>query len=333
MRVKRLLLPINPLYTGYEELPDKTQGVELQPFVFTGWDGHEVQACIVRCAEKQEEITPRQNALLESMRGVSLKELQSIDYVLVCVDWDHGIRSALPLAETLAAAGLSCVLWSPRAGEARPYCTRGLRESQDVSLLINALEQQSGRQDLLIVGVGRGFGGELMLHAAAQEPRIRALVAIDASASLSKQLKRANVSTPMREAIGWRMNQLAGLEPFDIAAVKYAGRIPRETPVMLIHLGEGIPESTLEDAVSLYTQLQSEQRRLLTLRQPEDPADASTRSVTYSHEGGTREIVQHVEAELLHDIDRLPVEILYWLGNLQASLWEDVQPTSIIPNK
>lgn len=315
-QARRLLLPANPLYSGYNDLPDKAQGVILQPFELTGWDGVKVQACIVRKAEESEGITPRQQALLERLAGVSLQELAGVDYALVSVDWDHGIRSALPLAEALAAAGLSCVLWEPRgACSARGFCTHGLHESADVPFIINELEKKAGRKDLSIIGVGRGFGAELMLQAAAQEPRLEAIVAIDAAASLNKILKRAKISAPMREMIGLRMNQLTGLEPFDIAAVKSASLIGRDTPVLVAHTGSEAPAGSLDDATAIFTQLRSDQRKLLTIRNAEDAPDATTRTITYSTTGGTREIVQEVEASLASDADTVLVEVLKWLNN------------------
>lgn len=313
---KRLLLPGNPLFSGYNDLPDRAQGVELQSFEITGWDGAKVQACIVRKANDQEGLTPRQHTLLEKLEGLSLKDLEEIDYALISVDWDHGIRSALPLAEAMAAAGVTCVLWEPRgSNSARSFCTHGLHESADVPLLIDNLEKATGRKDLLIVGVGRGFGAELMLQAAACEPRLHAVVAIDAAASLNKILKRANVSAPMRELIGWRMNQLTGLEPFDIAAVKSASLIQRDTPVLIAHSGANVPAAgSLDDSVAIYTQLQSDQRKLITPRNEQDEPDATTRTIVYATVGGTREIVQEVEVSLVKDADDILVEILKWLS-------------------
>ena len=173
LKVKRcsaqLLQPVNPIYNGYADLPDKTQGVSLTPFSVTGADGRRVQACIVR-ADDKKNITPRQQALLERMHGELPERLGSVDYVLVCADWDHGIRSALPLAEQLAAAGVTCVLWEPRGSvSARPYCTHGLLESRDVPAIIDALEDQAGHGGLMIIGVGKQFGAELLLHAAAHD--------------------------------------------------------------------------------------------------------------------------------------------------------------------
>lgn len=316
LQAKRLLLPSNPLYSGYSDLPDKAQGVELEAFEITGWDGVPVQACIVRKSQESEGLTPRQRAMLERIEGVSLKYLREIDYALVCVDWDHGIRSALPLAESLAAAGITCVLWESRgSNSARAFCTHGLQESADVPLIINSLEKATGRKDLEIIGVGRGYGAELMLQAAANEQRLHTIVAIDAAASLNKILKRANVSTPMRELIGWRMNQLTGLEPFDIAAVKSASLISRETAVIVAHMGGDLPAGSLDDSTAIFTQIHSGQKKFITTRNKQDEPGATSRTIIYTTVGGTREIVQEVEVDLAEDEEDVLVEALKWINN------------------
>lgn len=312
----RLLLPTNPLYSGYRDIPDKAQGVRLEPFEITGWDGTPVQACIVHRAEESEGLTPRQQDILEQLNRVPHQPLSELDFALVCVDWDHGIRSALPLAEALAAAGVTSVLWEPRGSHsARSFCTHGAHESKDVPLIIDELEKRTHDSKLRIAGIGRGFGAELMLQAAAKEPRLHAVVAIDAAASLNKILKRAKVSTLMRELIGLRMKQLTGLEPFDIAAVKNASLIPRETPVLIAHTGADAPAGSLEDSSAIYTQLRSDHRKLVTIRNAEDAPEATTRSITYATAGGKREIVQELEAHIANDADGVLVEALMWLSS------------------
>ena len=328
----QLLQPVNPLYSGYADLPDKTQGVLLTPFSVTGKDGHRVQACIVR-ADGKENTTPRQQALLERLQSDLPQQLSKLDYVLVCADWDHGIRSALPLAEQLAAAGIACVLWEPRgSASARPYCTHGLQESEDVPAIIDALEEQAGHSGIMILGVGEKYGAELLLHAAVRDPRLRAVAAIDTRASMSNRLKRSGASMLIRELTGWRMKLLTGLEPFDIAAVQSIFRLQRQVPILFIFSGEEDRDSLLEDSIALYTQLHPEQRSLATPRGPEDPADAVTRNVTFVQKGGTREVQQQVEITLLPDADDIPAHILRWMqAKLPALL--DLPPAELPPQK
>ena len=331
-RVKGLLLPDIGLYAGYPDLPERTQGVRLTPFTVKGWDGNEVQACIVTKAEGSEGLTPRQQVLAEQIKGESLGELSELDYALVCVNWDHGIRSALPLAESLAAAGVKCVLWEPRgAGSVRPYCTHGVQERRDVPAIIDALEQREGREGLLIAGVGEGYGAELLLHAAAAEGRLRSVAVSDAAASLTRILKRGKSSTPTRELISWRMNQLTGLEPFDIAAVKSASLLPRETPVLILYTGRREPSSEAEDAVAIFTQLPGEHKQLMMLRSAKDAPDASVRQVVYVVEGGTREVVHREEATLIDNAEQVPVVILRWLNDHIKTMHEEPPPDHLAP--
>lgn len=329
-QLKQLLLPSDSLYIGYSDLPEKTLGLQLTPFQFTGWDGLPVQACIVRRADDAGELTPRQLALLDRLSGVALKELEEVDFVLVCAAWDHCIRASLPLAEELAAAGITCVLWEPRGKDsARPWCTHGLQESRDIPIIINTLEQQTGRRNLMIAGVGKGFGAGLMLQGAAAEPRLRCVIAQQPAASLNKTLKRARVSAPMRELIGLRMNQLTGLEPFDIAPVKSAAAIHREVPVLVVY--NPAEKGSQEDAVAIFTQLQSDARRLITPRNKADEPEALTRTIIYSPDGGTREVPQRVEVDLTADAEALPVEILRWLNAQVHTLQELPTPAAMTP--
>ena len=96
-----VLQPINKSYAGYSTIPQKTLGIKLQQFTFTGWDGNEVLAAI---AEKDGEESSRQLSIVGDLAVNKADRLGVIDYALISVDWDHGIRSAIPLAETLTAA-------------------------------------------------------------------------------------------------------------------------------------------------------------------------------------------------------------------------------------
>ena len=111
-----VLKPINQSYVGYTKVPRKAPGLRMETFTFKGWDGGDVQAVI---AVKDGEESSRQLSVIGDLMNDPVERLHQIDYVLVCVDWDHGIRSALPLAESLTAAGLTCVLWESRGMDDR----------------------------------------------------------------------------------------------------------------------------------------------------------------------------------------------------------------------
>ncbi len=321
-----LLVPVNPSYAGVASVPTKAPGLHMEPFSFTGWDGGEVPAVIVTRAPMgdggQNEATSRQLAITAELATRRADRLCAIDYVLLSVDWDHGIRSALPLAESLTAAGLRCVLWEPR-GEAarRPYCTHGLRESRDVPLLIDALAARGGQSNPVIVGMGQGYGAALMLQAAAHEPRLRGLVSIDSFASLSESLGRMMPSSALAGPLtAWlmdrRINRVVGYECFDVAPVESAAGISRNVPALIINLAQDNPVSTLDDAVTIYRRLRSDRRDVWTLRHPSDPAAATGRELSFSgsNRGGQRHREQ-VRVGLVQDADSAIADVLLWLND------------------
>ena len=322
-QAQQLLHPTSSLYSGYSELPKQVQGLNLEPFAIHGEGDHMIRACLASVHDSSIFGSPRQQVVQERIKDTDLSGLEAADYVLVSADWDHGIRSALPMAEQLATAGLRCVLWEPRGtDQARSYCTRGILECKDVSYLIDELERRSGRKNLIVIGVGRAFGSELMLHAASNEPRLRGIVAIDVPAPLNKVLQRRSLPIWQRELIGWRMKNITGLEPFDFAAVKSVFKLPRERPVLLICSNKETPESESEDTYALYSQLHPEQRQLYILRRKEDPADTDHREIHYTQQGGTRSVKHNVRADLLNDSEAILPAILRWINNVAPGLKE-----------
>ncbi len=320
-----LLVPVNPSYAGAASVPTKAPGLHLEPFSFTGWDGGVVPAVIVTRAQRepgeQAEPTSRQLAITAELATRRADRLGSIDYVLLSVDWDHGIRSALPLAESLTAAGLSCVLWEPR-GEAsrRPYCTHGLRESRDVPLLLDALAARSGQERPVVVGMGQGYGAALMLQAAAREPRLRGLIAIDSFASLSESLGRMMPPSMLAGPLtAWlmdrRINRVVGYECFDVAPVESAASIGRNVPALIINLAQDNPVSTLDDAVTIYRRLGSDNRAVWTLRHPSDPAQATARDLSFSGGSAEKRHREQVSVGLVQDAESAVAGVLHWLND------------------
>ena len=278
-QVQPILVPVNQAYAGYSNLPKKVLGLRIEPFLFKGWDGGDVQAVIV---SKEGEESSRQLTVMSDLAANPAEKLGAIDYVLLCVDWDHGIRSALPLAETLTAAGLRCVLWDPRGvNDRRPYCTHGLKESRDVPLLLDELERREGKQKHSIVAVGQGYGAALMLHAAAHDSRILALAAIDAYASLRQSVKRTLPQSPFApvilEMMNVRMDKTVGMECFDVAPVEQASSIDRNVPVLIVHLAQDNPVCTLGDALTIYRRLKSDNREVWAMFRDNSPESLTER--------------------------------------------------------
>lgn len=311
--VQPVLRPLNQSYEGYTNVPRKAPGLRMTPFTFKGWDGGDVQAVI---AVKDGEESSRQLSVIGDLMNSPAERLHQIDYVLVCVDWDHGIRSALPLAESLTAAGLTCVLWEPRGkDDRRPYCTHGLKECRDVPLLLDAVGAQTGRSDLVFAAVGRGYGAGLLLQAAASEPRIRGLVSIDAYASLRQSVERTMPEGVLRPVMLWLMDQrisrAAGMESFDVAPVERAADMDRNVPVLVVNLAQDSPVSNFKDAVTIFRRLPSDQRQVWTLRSDADPAGATSRPVRL----GLGRRSSEVQVNLLKDEDSAMSSIVHWLND------------------
>ncbi|MGN0868750.1 MAG: hypothetical protein ACI4O9_04400 [Akkermansia sp.] len=317
-----ILVPTNASYRGSSVLPKKAAGLRLEPFTFTGWDDAPVQAVIAR---REGEESSRQLSILGNLAAAPAERLHALDYVLVCVDWDHGIRSALPLAESLTAAGLTCVLWEPRGSDARrPYCTHGLREYRDVPLLIDSLSELSEKEEPVVVAVGQGYGAGLLLRAASREPRLRGLVSIDAYASLQQSVLRTlpdSLLAPVTLMLmDMRIKRTVGMECFDVAPVECAADIRRGVPVLVLQLAQHSLVSTLADALNIDAQLRTEHHEVWTLRDESDPPGAETRIVyrRLGRESGRGDSAGRVhrvpvELRLCRDEDAALADVVHWL--------------------
>ena len=311
--VEPVLAPLNQSYVGYTNVPRRAPGLRMEPFTFKGWDGGDVQAVI---AVKDGEESSRQLSVIGDLMNAPAERLHQIDYVLVCVDWDHGIRSALPVAESLTAAGLTCILWEPRGMEdRRPYCTHGLKECRDVPMLLDAVAARTGRSDLVFAAVGQGYGAALLLQATAIEPRIRGLVSIDAYASLRQSVERTMPKNLLRPVVMWLMDQrirrTAGMESFDVAPVERAADVDRNVPVLVVNLVQDSPVSNFMDAMTIYRRLPCDHRDVWTMRTEADPAGAVIREITLGR-GNRRE---SVSVSLLDDEDSAMSSIVHWIND------------------
>lgn len=318
--VQPVLTPFNQSYVGYTNVPRKSPGLHMQPFVFKGWDGGEVQAVI---AVKDGEESSRQLTVIGDLMNTPAERLHQIDYVLICVDWDHGIRSALPMAESLTAAGLTCVLWEPRGkDDRRPYCTHGLTECRDVPFLLDAITARSEKQNPVFAAVGQGFGAGLLLQAAATEPRIRGLVSIDAFASLRQSVERTMPDGPLRPVVLWMMDQrlrrTAGMESFDVAPVDKAANLDRNVPVLIINLVQDSPVSNFTDALTIYRRLPSDSRHVWTMRSENDPAGAVFRELKLNRGRQADSVV----VGLLNDEDSAMSSIVHWMNDCMVEALE-----------
>lgn len=310
-----IITPLNESYTNLSTVPEKHLGIRMTPLNFTGWDGGEVTAIL---ASKDDEDSARQRTVSADLLIRKAENLSHIDYALVCVDWDHGIRSALPLAEYLTAAGITCVLWEPRgSNNRRPHCTHGLKESEDVPLLLDTLTRHSGKERPVIIGVGQGYGAGMLLQAAAKDERLRGIIAIDAYASLRESISRtlpdSLLSIVKLALMDIKINGVVGYECFDVAPVESAANLNRNTPALIINIARNNPICTIKDAITIYRQLPCDTKAIWTLHGENDPVDATSRLYTYTVGKGERATTAGIELSLLKNEEEVFTSIIHWL--------------------
>lgn len=306
-----VLKPMNEKYEGLSIIPEHPQGMNFTDISFIGKDGTPITAMIAEKDTSSELDTVPKNKDMQPAR--------KIDYALICVDWDYGIRSSMELAEYLTAAGIRCVLWEPRGKDnARTYCTHGLRESEDVPLLIDALAAKCGKERPIIVAIGQRFGAGLLLKAAAADDRIRGIIAIDAFVSLHEALRRNMEDTLVNkvklELVDFYITKTVGFDCFNVAPAEFATNISRETPALTISIHDH-PIHSLKDALTIYRQLPSDTKEAWAIRGKDDPADATVRQEKCLIGQGENERVYEFELQLKNDKEAVYTDIVLWLQN------------------
>lgn len=310
-----ILLPLNEEYNNLSAVPEQHLGIRFTDISFKGWDGNEVTAVI---AEKDDEDSSRQRSVLSGLNNRQTDKLKHIDYALVCVDWDHGIRSSLPLAEYLTAAGIRCILWEPRGKDnRRTHCTHGLQESADVPLLIDQLTKKCGKERPIIIAVGQGYGAGLLLQASAKDDRIRGIISIDALASLRESISRTMPDSLLSQIklalMDVHINRSVGFECFDVVPVDSATHLNRDTPALIISLQQDNPIRTINDALTIYRQLSSDTKEVWTLRTASDDPQATTRIQHCTVGQGENEQTFDIEIHLKPSENEVYTAIIYWL--------------------
>ena len=326
---KPVMKPLNAEYQSQVYLPEKHLGLELEYFNFNGWDGETVPALIVT---KGPEDSSRQLNVIGEMDEQAKLEAKKVHYVLISVEWDHGILSALPLAETLTAAGYRCVLWESRgADNARAYCTHGLKESADVPLLIDALSQRDGKENLICLALGQGYGAAMLLQAAPLDGRIRGVVSIDSYSSLSKSLQATLPDNHLSMVMLWlmdrRISSIVGYECFDVAPVEHISRLNEDVPLLLINLTQDSEVVSVDDAINLFWQASSLRKQVWALRDARDDAQSKTRMIKSPSDRNK----EAEEIQLKSSSDEALLDMLRWL---QTDFIEAIQaPGSLQPQR
>lgn len=149
--------------------------------------------------------------------------------VILCGGYMARKHGMLPVARTLADAGYSSLLLDLRGnGRSQGTSTFGLLEAHDVQAAVDYLRS---RDDVgAIGGLGRSVGGVAMILAAAQDPRLEAVVVDGVFASFSQFVE---------EKLGMPSFLLKVLD-MEIG-VRVSTLAPRETmarvhqPVLIIH--------------------------------------------------------------------------------------------------
>ncbi len=321
-----LLKPSNPAFTGAGDYMKNYPNLKMESFSFKGWDGTDIPAVIV---QRSAQPSPQMERWRNLIDREDYRSLKHADYVLVSVEWDHGIESALPLAEVLAAAGMKCVLWESRGvDDAREYCTHGLRESRDVPLLLDSLEKRDSKGDLMIVAIGRGYGASLFLQSVSIEDRLSVLISIDAYASLSESFKRSIVSDNTMITMGkmWlidrQLDRKVGYEIFDVAPVESVITMDRDTPLLLMSLSQQSEVITLNDALNIYRQSPSKAKEIWTLREAEDMQN-ETRPVSYAYRVADEEVLLKLDLKLKDNEDMAYVSMVAWVDEMMARLMQE----------
>jgi len=317
-----ILVPVNLDYEKLSMLPAARLGLKMEEFSFVAADALTVPALLV---ERAQEDYVSAELSLGSLSDELRVGLAKIDYVLIAVEWDHGMRSAFQLAEILSAAGLKCVLWEPRAINAsRRFCTHGLRESADVPLLIDALEARSSKKNLRIVALGQGFGANLFLQAAALDTRVQGLIVIDAFTNLRASLKRTMDEGLLSLFYLWlidrRVSSLADYECFDVAPVESVTRLGAHLPLLVISTQHNHAIANFDDSLQIYRRASTAEKTIWRLRKPDDMPGIKNEYLNFTVTGHiTKQITLNVAIK--SDNEAILLGIIRWMGlDLDASL-------------
>lgn len=317
-----LLVPV-----GESASASSADSLVLEPVEAVSTDGTAIAGYLVR-SRLSGAFSPRQNRVRDALKlRARLPHLEEkSELVVICTSWDQGIESSMPLAEGLAGAGYTCLVWDPRGKDnARKYCTYGLKEYADVTALLDAV---SGKEGGLppVAAVGQGFGAAVLLKAASEDPRIRCMVCMDCFPSLKTVAVREmeqDWGKPLCYPAFWLLDAgvdwRAGFSTFDVAPVDDALKL--DFPVMVVCTNQYF-FSTLEDCLGIYDSLKNEKKQLHESIREGEPYGTRERTFLHTVEGrkgekfekayqvsvyaGDDELQAGI-AEWIHDNTRMPM--------------------------
>ena len=132
-----LLIPVG----GEEPASSPVAGsLVMEPVEAVSSDGTAIEGYLVSPG-RPEALSPRQSRVRDTLklRGKMPHLEAKPELVVIAASWNEGVESSLPLAEGLAGAGYTSLIWNPRGkNNTRQFCTYGLREYADVTVLLDA---------------------------------------------------------------------------------------------------------------------------------------------------------------------------------------------------
>ena len=121
-----LLIPVG----GEEPASSPVAGsLVMEPVEAVSSDGTAIEGYLVSPG-RPEALSPRQSRVRDTLklRGKMPHLEAKPELVVIAASWNEGVESSLPLAEGLAGAGYTSLIWNPRGkNNTRQFCTYGLR--------------------------------------------------------------------------------------------------------------------------------------------------------------------------------------------------------------
>lgn len=311
-----ILTPISPELSSLEQKPRSAPGLQLDYFEFRGVDGKNYQACIAS-REETDTATPAQLKIIDNIKQAQLSSPPK-GYLLIATEWAKGISASLAKAELFTAAGFTCILWdsTPIDGE-QNFCSHGFFEHKNVPFLIDACIAKEGAIHP-IMALGYGYGASLLLQAAAIDPRIRNIVAIDAYTTLKEIIQNRELATRGKLLsylsfflIDAGLSLRADYRSFQVAPVAAASNL--NVPVMVACTDEYV-NSSQKDAALIYSSVKSNERAVYNLR-GDAPVNQQTRPYIPMIKGIQEFKPQSaIDLTLYQDEDELNKLIISWLN-------------------
>ncbi len=261
-----------------------------EPVLAVSADGVTVEGYLIR-PTVEGAFSAAQNRVRDSLKmREKLPHLEAkSQLVVICTSWDEGVQGSLPLAEGLAGAGYTCLVWNPRGKDsAREFCTYGLKEYADLTALLDVLDKKMNGLPP-VAAVGQGFGAAVLLKAAAFDPRVRCMICLDCFPSLKTVAMREMeqdwgkaFSFPafwlLDAGVEWR----AGFSTFEVAPVDHALNL--DYPVMVVCTDQYF-FSTMDDNLSIFDSVKNEKKQFFASLADGEPFGTKERVFTKTVEG------------------------------------------------